>query len=179
MMNQQSFADLEYAMRKKKTKREQFLELMDSVVPWETCVELAKPFCPAGKRGRPARDPEMMLRMYLLRRWFGLSDVSTEDAAYDSFAFRSFLRLSFFDQQTPDATTLGRFRRRIDASDAGKQINALIDEALKQKRLALRRGSSAEAATVRAKAQKKKTKKNAKKKAAVRRKKPADEAAAK
>ena len=46
-------------------------------------------------------------------------------------------------------------------------------------RLALRRGSSAEAATVRAKAQKKKTKKNAKKKAAARRKKPADEAAAK
>ena len=173
MMNQQSFADLEYAMRKKKTKREKFLALMDSVVPWEACVELAKPYCPAGKRGRPARDPEMMLRMYLLRRWFGLSDVSTEDAAYDSFAFRSFLRLSFFDQQTPDATTLGRFRRRIDASDAGKQINALIDEALKQKKLALRRGSSAEAATVRAKAPKKKTKK----KTSARRKKPAEKTA--
>ncbi|MBQ6019350.1 MAG: transposase [Clostridia bacterium] len=151
MKNQQSFADLEYEMRKKKTKREKFLDTMDGLVPWEECVALAKPHCPEGRRGRPARDPEMMLRMYLLRRWFHLSDTAAEDAAYDSFAFRKFLRLSFFDEQTPDATTLGRFRRKLDASDAGKQIDLLIDEALKAKKLTLRRGAATDAATVRAK----------------------------
>lgn len=151
MKDQQSFADLEYEMRKKKTKREIFLDTMDRLVPWEECVALAKPHRPEGRRGRPARDPEMMLRMYLLRRWFHLSDTAAEDAAYDSFAFRKFLRLSFFDEQTPDATTLGRFRRKLDASDAGKQINALIDEALKSRRLALRRGSFADASVIKAK----------------------------
>ncbi|MBQ6165794.1 MAG: transposase [Clostridia bacterium] len=151
MKNQQSFADLEYEMRKKKTKREIFLDRMDGLVPWEECVALAKPFCPEGRRGRPARDPEMMLRMYLLRRWFHLSDTATEDAAYDSFAFRKFLHLSFFDEQTPDATTLGKFRRKLDAADAGKRIEALIDEALKARRLTLRRGSFTDAAAVRLK----------------------------
>ncbi len=165
MQNQQSFADLEYAMRKKKTKRELFLDLMDSLVPWDECIALAKPSCPAGRRGRPARDPEMMLRMYLLRRWFGLSDASAEDEAYDSFAFRTFLRLSFFDEQTPDATTLGRFRRKLDGSGAGAQIDALIAAALKQKGLSLRHGSAIEAAAVRTKAPKKKKKKPAGRKA--------------
>ena len=155
MKNQQSFADLEYEMRKKKTKREIFLDIMDELVPWEECVALAKPYCPEGRRGRPARDPEMMLRMYLLRRWFHLSDTAAEDAAYDSFAFRKFLRLSFFDEQTPDATTLGRFRRKLDAADAGKQIAALISAALQERRLTMRHGSFTDASVIKAKAKKK------------------------
>ena len=34
-MAQRSFADLEYAAKKRKTRREQFLERMDALIPWE------------------------------------------------------------------------------------------------------------------------------------------------
>ncbi len=34
-MKQESFSDMEYAYRKKKTKREEFLEIMDEIIPWD------------------------------------------------------------------------------------------------------------------------------------------------
>ena len=33
-MKQESFSDMEYRNRKKKTKREEFLEIMDEIIPW-------------------------------------------------------------------------------------------------------------------------------------------------
>ena len=34
-MKQESFSDMEYSCWKKKTKREEFLEIMDEIIPWE------------------------------------------------------------------------------------------------------------------------------------------------
>ena len=34
-MKQETFTDIEYSYRKKKTKREKFLEIMDEIIPWE------------------------------------------------------------------------------------------------------------------------------------------------
>ncbi len=34
-MKQQSFSDYEYSQRKKKTRREEFLEIMDEIIPWD------------------------------------------------------------------------------------------------------------------------------------------------
>jgi len=34
-MNHQPFSDIEYSNRKKKTKREEFLEIMDKINPWD------------------------------------------------------------------------------------------------------------------------------------------------
>ncbi len=39
MMEQPTFADLEYNSKKRKTRREIFLERMDSLVPWEQLEE--------------------------------------------------------------------------------------------------------------------------------------------
>lgn len=66
MNKQQSFADMEYANRKRKTKRDEFLEIMDEVIPWEEWCSVVAPYYPKGKRGRPPRGVELMLRMYLL-----------------------------------------------------------------------------------------------------------------
>ena len=33
-MKQETFTDIEYSYRKKKTKREEFLEIMDEIIPW-------------------------------------------------------------------------------------------------------------------------------------------------
>ena len=36
-MEQNTFTDIEYSFRKKKTKREEFLEIMDEIIPWDEC----------------------------------------------------------------------------------------------------------------------------------------------
>jgi len=36
-----------------KTKREEFLEIMDEIIPWEEWVAYIAPYDPSGKRGRP------------------------------------------------------------------------------------------------------------------------------
>ena len=63
-MKQETFSDIEYGNRKRKTKREEFLEIMDEIIPWDEWVSVIVPFYPSGKRGRPPKGIEKMLRMY-------------------------------------------------------------------------------------------------------------------
>ena len=105
-MKQQTLSDMEYGSRKKKTKREEFLEIMDEIIPWNEWVEMIRPYYPAGRRGRPPIDLELILRMYLLQVWFNLSDPGTEDAIYDSYAMRKFTGIDFLTASVPDETTL-------------------------------------------------------------------------
>jgi IS5 family transposase len=113
-MHQPSFSDVEYSLRKRKTKREEFLRIMDDIIPWDEWVAYIEPYYPRGERGRPPLGIEKMLRMYLLQCWFNLSDEGIEDAIYDSYALRSFMKISFVTEQTPDATTLLKFRHLLE-----------------------------------------------------------------
>ncbi len=126
MHKQSSFTDLEYSQRRKITKREEFLNKMNSVVPWSNWVEIIKPYYPEGKIGRKPQDIERMLRMLLLQTWFSLSDEGIEDAIYDSYAMKQFLGINFNDgEQTPDATTLCKFRKLLN--DNGLQQKLFSD----------------------------------------------------
>ena len=57
-MKQESFSDMDYRCRKKKTKREEFLEIMDEIIPWDEWVSQIVPHYPSGKRGRPPIEIE-------------------------------------------------------------------------------------------------------------------------
>ena len=72
MNKQYNFTDMEYNNRRRTTKREEFLNKMDSVVPWEEWVSIIQPIYPDGKRGRRPQNIEKMLRMMLLQTWFNL-----------------------------------------------------------------------------------------------------------
>lgn len=113
-MKQTTFSDIEYSGRKRKTKREEFLEIMEDIIPWDELVELIREYYPKGKRGRPPRGIEVMLRMYLVQIWFNLSDEGVEDAIYDSYAMRKFVGINFMEEQAPDATTLCKFRHLLE-----------------------------------------------------------------
>ena len=130
-MSQMTFSDLEYSMRKRKTKREDFLDIMNEIIPWDEWVEFVRPYYPSGKRGRPTMGIEKMLRMYLLQVWFNLSDEGVEDAIYDSYAFRKFMGVDFVEEQVPDATTLLKFRHLLEENHLGeeffKAINRVMD----------------------------------------------------
>ena len=95
-MKQMTFSDVEYSGRKRTTQKEKFLREMDAIIPWSSWVAMIAPFYPSGKRGRPPRGIEVMLRMYLLQVWFNLSDEAIEDAIYDIYAFQRFLESTFW-----------------------------------------------------------------------------------
>ena len=40
MNKQMNFSDIEYSNRKRTTKREEFLNLMDEIIPWESWIKM-------------------------------------------------------------------------------------------------------------------------------------------
>nr|WP_228288973.1 transposase [Klebsiella pneumoniae] len=75
-----TFADAEYAGKRKQTRKELFLIEMDRVVPWKGLIALIEPHYPKGEGGRPAYPLMAMLRVHLLQNWFGYSDPAMEEA---------------------------------------------------------------------------------------------------
>ncbi len=147
-MKQQTFSDIEYSHRRKKTKREEFLEAMDQIIPWQHWIDLIKDYYPSGKRGRPPRGIETMLRMYLMQNWFNLSDAAIEDAIYDSYAMRSFMHIDFFTEQVPDSTTLLKFRHLLEVHKIGEQIFADVNARLESAGLIMHGGTIVDATII-------------------------------
>ena len=147
-MQQQTFTDVEYSRRKVKTRREEFLDTMDQMIPWADWTEMIRPYYPSGRRGRPTRGIETMLRMYLLQNWFNLSDVGIEEAIYDSYAMRSFMRIDFTSEQVPDATTLLKFRHLLEKHRIGEQIFADVNARLERAGLMMHGGSIVDATII-------------------------------
>ena len=50
----------------KKTRKREFLEQMQQVVPWPALVASIAPYYPEGRTGRPPFSLETMLRIHLL-----------------------------------------------------------------------------------------------------------------
>ena len=149
-MRQQSFSDIEYSMRKKITKREEFLNIMEEIIPWDEWVEYIRPYYPSSQRGRPAKGIEKMLRMYLLQVWFNLSDEGIEDAIYDSYAFRKFMGINFTEEQVPDATTLLKFRHLLEKNHLGEQMFMAINYVLEQGGAMMKGGTIVDATIINA-----------------------------
>ena len=75
---------------------------------------MIEPYYYKNHLGRRPRGIETMFRMYLLATWFNLADEAVEDAIYDSYAMRKFMRLDFTQESVPDATTLCKFRKLLN-----------------------------------------------------------------
>lgn len=150
-IEQPSFTDVEYGNRRRVSRREKFLEMMNSTVPWSVWVGLIEPFYYAdvpGKRGRKAKPVETMLRMYLLQLWFSLSDEGVEDAIYDSYAMRRFMGLDFAVEQVPDATTLLHFRHLLEEHRLGEVLLAAQNEIFEAEGWIMRGGSIVDATII-------------------------------
>ncbi len=148
MKNQTTFSDIEYQSRKRTTKNEEFLDAMNKIVPWDRWIALIAPYYPSGKRGRPTRGIETMLRMYLLQIWFNLSDAGVEDVIYDSYCMRKFMGLDFMTESVPDATTLLKFRHLLEKHGIGKIIFEDIKKALDDAGLIMHGGTIVDATLI-------------------------------
>jgi IS5 family transposase len=124
-MSQISFASLDFATKKKRTKRERFLAEMDAVVPWAALLALIDPHYPKAGKGRRPYLLEVMLRVYFLQQWYQLSDPGAEEALYDIHSMRVFAGLELDRDAIPDETTILNFRHLLERHDLPK---ALFDE---------------------------------------------------
>jgi IS5 family transposase len=146
---QTSFSDLEYAGKKKQTRRERFLAQLEAVTPWAQLEAALAPFYPAGKGpGRPPLGLSRMLRMYVAQQCFGLSDEGIEDALYDSHAIRRFVGIDLAREAAPDATTLLKFRRRLETHGLSRVIFETIRDHLAREGLLLREGTLVDATLI-------------------------------
>jgi transposase, IS5 family len=146
-MSQISFADAEYAGKRKKTRREVFLEEMEQVVPWKVLVEIIEPHYPVAGRGRRPYALESMLRVHLMQNWFALSDPAMEEALYEIASLRSFARLSL-NEPIPDETTILKFRHLLEANDLADDMLKVVNALLARKGLLLKRGSIVDATII-------------------------------
>jgi transposase, IS5 family len=146
---QRSFSELEYAAKKKITRRDRFLAEIEAVTPWDALVKVLTPFYPTGDgRGRPPIGLARMLRMYVVQQCFGLSDEGTEDAIYDSQAIRRFIGIDLNVESAPDATTLLKFRRLLEAHHLTKTVFDTINAHLAKKGLLLKEGTIVDATII-------------------------------
>lgn len=73
-----------------RTKKKEFLEQIEHIVPWGRWIAMIKPCYYKGERGNKPYDLELMLRLYLLQNLYNLSDEATVAEAMDSRAFSEF-----------------------------------------------------------------------------------------
>lgn len=146
-MSQMTFGDAEYAGKRKKTRREVFLEEMEQVVPWKSLLSLIEPLYPIAGRGRHPYPLETMLRVHLMQNWFGFSDPAMEEALYEITPMRAFAALTL-TKAIPDETTILNFRHLLEANDLAPETLRRVNAYLSRKGLLLKRGSIVDATII-------------------------------
>ena len=139
--------DLGLNLSTKKTRKREFLEQMQQVVPWNDLVELIAPYAPEGRTGRPPFPVEMLLRIHFMQQWFTLSDPAMEEALHDMALFREFAGLSW-SSPTPDESTVLRFRHLLEKHKLAEEIFKTVTQLLEEKNLLLRAGTIVDATLI-------------------------------
>ena len=140
-------ADLGLELSTKRTRKREFLDEMERVVPWSDLVSLIAGHAPQGKRGRPPFAVSTMLRIHFMQQWFGLSDPAMEEALHDTPMFRNFAQLDW-TQRLPDETTILRFRHLLEEHKLADQMLSVVNDMLGAKGLLLRAGTVVDATLI-------------------------------
>ena len=148
-MEQPTFSDLEYQGKKRKTRRELFLERMDGLIPWQKLEGRIDPFYPRAGRGRRPYPLLVMLRVHCVQLFYNLSDPGMEDLLYESEPVRRFVGLKLTGP-LPDETTILNFRHLLERHNLGQGLLEEINAHLESRGLKLREGTIVDATIIEA-----------------------------
>ena len=133
----------------KRTRKREFLDAMELVVPWTELVSLIEPYAPeAGRRGQQPFAVQTLLRIHFMQQWFKLSDPAMEEALHDVPAFRDFAGLSHWDEHIPSESSILRFRHLLERHKLADQILATVNALLQAKGLQLKAGTVVDATLI-------------------------------
>jgi IS5 family transposase len=139
--------DLGLDLTSRKTRKAQFLDEMNRVVPWGALLALIAPHAPRKDKGRPPFGIEAMLRIHFLQQWFGLSDVAMEEALFDVPLYRQFAGLGGMNR-LPDRVSILRFRHLLERHDLAPQMLQTVNATLAAQGLLLKEGTAIDATLI-------------------------------
>ena len=146
-MDQATFSELEYDNKKRKTRREKFLERMDSLIPWEKLEKKIRRHYPKRGRGRPPYPLSVMLRVHCVQLFYNLSDPAMEDMLYEIESVRRFVGLKL-SGPLPDETTILKFRHLLEKHNLGTKLFQTINQHLADNDLILKEGTIVDASII-------------------------------
>ena len=146
-MAQASFAELEHDLKKRRTRRELFLEKMDKLVPWERLERRIEPFYAKAGRGRRPYPLSAMLRVHCVQLFYNLSDPGMEDLLYEVESVRRFVGLRL-TEALPDETTILNFRHLLEKHGLGEGLFEEINAHLASRGHRLRTGTIVDASII-------------------------------
>lgn len=142
-----SLSGLQDELSQARTKKEEFLEQMNRLIPWEKWVEEIRPCYYKGERGNKPYGIELMLRLYVLQNLYSLSDGGTVAEVIDSRAFSDFCGVDS-SNQVPDGDTLGRFRNLLIRNGVQEKLFAQVTVLLEERGLLLKKGTIVDSALI-------------------------------
>jgi IS5 family transposase len=147
-MSQLTFAEAEYEHKKRKTRRELFLERMEGLIPWKALEKKIARYYAKGSTqgGRPAYPLPVMLRVHCMQLFYNLSDPGMEDALYEVESMRRFAGLRL--NRIPDETTILNFRRLLEKHNLGAKLFKEINQKLDSQGLMLKEGTIVDATII-------------------------------
>ena len=140
MNRQMTLAEMNDEFGAARTNKKEFLNKMDSVIPWETFVKEIEPYYYKGERGNKPYPLELMLRIYMLQNLYDLADMKVMYEILDSRAFTEFCCINSPDE-VPDGDTIGRFRNLLNKYGLQQAIFETVVELLLQRGLILKKGT--------------------------------------
>lgn len=132
---------LNLGLTAKRTRRREFLDEMEKLVPWAELVYLMSPYLPEGKRGRPPFLCETMLRIHFMHQWFALSGPAMEEPLHGMPVFREFAGLEGWDERLPDESTILFFRHVLEQHKLATWILQTVNDLFSAKGVMLKTGA--------------------------------------
>jgi IS5 family transposase len=137
-----------FEQHRKPTRRDEFLESMNRLVPWQALCAVIEPYYPKRGNGRPPIGLERMLRIHFLQHWFNLADLACEEALYDSASLRRFAGIDLGCEPVPDATTLLKFRHLLEQHQLAEQLFAEVGRVLQGAGMTVKTGTIVDATII-------------------------------
>jgi len=148
-MTQLTFSEAEFHHKKRKTRREKFLEKMDALLPWKQMEKKIRRYYPSNGNGRRPYPLSVMLRVHCMQLFYNLSDPAMEDALYEIESMRRFAGLRL-NEALPDETTILKFRHLLEKHKLGEALFLLINKHLSEAGLVLKEGTIVDATIIHA-----------------------------
>ena len=123
-----------------RTNKKEFLNKMDSIIPWDTFVKEIEPYYYKGERGNKPYPLELMLRIYMLQNLYDLADMKVMYEILDSRAFTEFCCINS-PNEVPDGDTIGRFRNLLNKHGLQQTIFETVVDLLLKRGLLLKKGT--------------------------------------
>ena len=145
MSAQASFLSL---VQHKQLRREKFLSEMDQVIPWSEMLAAIRPHYHDNVVGRPAKDLQMMLKIYFLQQWYNLSDPMMEEEICDKISFQKFLQIDLLADTVPDETTILNFRHLLEAQRLQETFLEIVNALLTERGYFMKKGTIVDATLI-------------------------------